>query len=71
MIKYVADIHMHTVACGHAYGTIREMAEEASKKKLELIAITEHGPAHDQRGTPLMFFSTYRDILTICIMSEF
>ncbi|MCX7970224.1 MAG: phosphatase [Negativicutes bacterium] len=58
----VTDNHSHTVACGHAYGTIRENAEEAAHKGLKLLAITEHGPAHDQRGTPLMFFDTYRDV---------
>lgn len=39
-----ADIHMHTLVSGHAYGTIREMAFEASQKNLELIGISEHAP---------------------------
>lgn len=36
------DVHTHTVASGHAYSTIREMAKEASKKGLKLLGITEH-----------------------------
>lgn len=44
MKKLIADIHMHTIASGHSYGTIREMAAAASEKKLELIGITEHAP---------------------------
>lgn len=44
MRKLVADIHMHTLASGHAYGTIREMAASAKEKGLELIGISEHGP---------------------------
>ncbi|MEW9095301.1 MAG: hypothetical protein AB2417_09495 [Clostridiaceae bacterium] len=32
----------HTVASGHAYSSIREMAKEASKKELKLLGITEH-----------------------------
>lgn len=36
------DVHTHTLASGHAYGTIREMAMSASEKGLELLGITEH-----------------------------
>ena len=36
------DVHTHTVASGHAYSSIGEMAKEASKKKLKLLGITEH-----------------------------
>lgn len=41
---YIADIHTHTIASGHAYGTIREMAQAASDKGLKVLGITEHGP---------------------------
>ena len=54
------DLHNHTIACGHAYSTFTEIVREASDKKLEIIAITEHGPAHDPKGTTLDFFNTYR-----------
>ncbi|MFA9375549.1 MAG: phosphatase [Lachnotalea sp.] len=43
-MKYVLDIHSHTLASGHAYNTIREMACAASEKGLELLGITEHAP---------------------------
>lgn len=43
-MKYVLDTHTHTLASGHAYSTIKEMAEAAAEKGLELIAITEHAP---------------------------
>ena len=36
------DSHTHTVASGHAYNTIMEMAQQAAKSGLELLAITEH-----------------------------
>lgn len=36
------DVHTHTLASGHAYSSIREMAKEASKKGLKLLGITEH-----------------------------
>lgn len=40
----VLDLHTHTVASGHAYCTLREMAKAASEKGLELLGITEHAP---------------------------
>ena len=44
-MKYVADMHTHTLASGHAYNTINEMIRAAAEKKLELLGITEHAPA--------------------------
>lgn len=38
------DSHTHTIASGHAYNTIYEMAQTAAEKKLELLGITEHAP---------------------------
>lgn len=43
-MKLVLDTHSHTLASGHAYNTIREMACAAKEKGLELLAITEHAP---------------------------
>lgn len=42
MRKNVLDSHAHTVASGHAYNTIYEMAQAAADKGLELLALTEH-----------------------------
>jgi len=41
-MKFVLDLHTHTLASGHAYNTIREMARSAADKGLELLGITEH-----------------------------
>ena len=41
-MNYVLDVHTHTIASGHAYNTMREMAKAASEKGLELLGITEH-----------------------------
>lgn len=38
-----ADLHVHTVASGHAFSTIKENAEAAAAKGLKLIAICDHG----------------------------
>lgn len=45
-MKYntVMDLHTHTIASGHAYCTLREMAKAASEKNLEVLGITEHAP---------------------------
>lgn len=41
----IADMHTHTIASGHAYSTLNELAAEAARKGLLAIAITNHGPA--------------------------
>ena len=40
----IADLHTHTLASGHAYGTIREMAKAAAEKGLKMLGISEHAP---------------------------
>lgn len=42
---YEADLHTHTVASGHAFGTVMENAKAAADKGLKVIAMTDHGPA--------------------------
>ena len=44
-MKIVADLHIHTISSGHAYSTVMENARAAADKGLEMIAITDHGPA--------------------------
>ncbi len=41
---FVMDLHTHTLVSGHAYGTIREMAQAAAEKGLSVLGITEHAP---------------------------
>jgi putative hydrolase len=38
-----ADLHVHTIASGHAYSTIKEVVESAKEKGLKMVAITDHG----------------------------
>lgn len=42
--EHVLDLHTHTIASGHAYNTLREMAKAASDKGLSVLGITEHAP---------------------------
>ncbi|RKS86064.1 putative hydrolase [Orbus hercynius] len=44
-MRYVIDLHMHTVASTHAYSTIHDYILQAKLKGLKLIAITDHGMA--------------------------
>ena len=44
MLHLTCDMHSHTIASGHAYGTIREMAQAAADVGLEMLGISEHAP---------------------------
>ena len=44
-MKIIADMHTHTIASGHAYSTLNELAAEAARKGLLAMAVTDHGPA--------------------------
>lgn len=43
-MRDVLDIHTHTLASGHAYNTVYEMAQAARDKGLQLLGISDHGP---------------------------
>ena len=57
--NFVLDIHTHTLASGHAFGTIREMAQAASGKNLKLLGISEHGPGIPGTVDPIYFSTLY------------
>lgn len=43
-MKDVMDLHTHTIASGHAYNTLYEMARAASERNLKVFGSTDHGP---------------------------
>lgn len=43
-MEYLLDVHTHTIASGHAYNTIMEMAKAGKDRGLKLLGITEHAP---------------------------
>lgn len=57
MKKLIADVHSHTLASGHAYGTIREMAAVAKEKNLKLLGLSEHGPGIPGTCDPFYFLN--------------
>lgn len=39
------DLHIHTIASGHAYNTIFEYINRAKELKMKIIGFSEHGPS--------------------------
>lgn len=49
------DVHTHTIASGHAFSTLQEMAQAAADKKLQILGITEHAPGIPGTCAPIYF----------------
>jgi putative hydrolase len=43
-MKFLVDVHAHTIASTHAYSTVHDYFSVAKAKGLKLFAITDHGP---------------------------
>lgn len=56
-MDFEADLHIHTVASGHAFSTVAENIATAAKKGLKLIAITDHGPGLPGGAHPYHFWN--------------
>jgi putative hydrolase len=56
-MRLLADLHTHTMASGHAYSTLTENVQVARARGLELIAVTDHGPAVPQGAHPWHFWN--------------
>lgn len=55
---YLSDLHTHSIASGHgSICTISDMAKKAASQGLQLLGITDHGPATLAAGTPSYFRS--------------
>ena len=54
-MKIELDMHTHTVASGHAYSTLQEMARAGAEKGLKLLGITEHTPGIPGTCDPIYF----------------
>jgi putative hydrolase len=44
-MRIEADLHVHTIASGHAFSTITEVARSAAEKGIKAVAVLDHGPA--------------------------
>lgn len=54
-MQLIADMHTHSLASGHAYGTIREMAQAAAERGLRVLGITDHAPGIPGTCDPFYF----------------
>ncbi|MEF9951001.1 MAG: phosphatase [Clostridium sp.] len=52
-MKPILDLHVHTISSGHAYSTLKENIEEASKKGIKYLGISDHAPS--MPGGPHLF----------------
>lgn len=55
MTKIELDVHTHTLASGHAFSTLQEMAKAAADKRLKVLGITEHSPGIPGTCDPIYF----------------
>jgi Histidinol phosphatase and related hydrolases of the PHP family len=58
-MRIAIDTHTHTVASGHAYSTVYELAMGARKRRLDGFVLTDHGPGL-AGGTHPYHFSNMR-----------
>lgn len=58
-MRDILDLHTHTLASGHAYNTISEMAKTASDMGLELLGITEHAPSMPGTCSSMYFINLH------------
>lgn len=54
-MKTELDMHTHTIASGHAFSTLQEMAQAGAEKGLKLLGITEHTSGIPGTCDPIYF----------------
>lgn len=54
-MKIELDMHTHTLASGHAFSSLQEMAQAGAAKGLKLLGITEHTPGIPGTCDPIYF----------------
>lgn len=65
-MNFIGDFHVHTIASGDAFGTIREIVAIAKEKGFKCIAITEHGPAMEASAHYYYFESLIANVIDEC-----
>ena len=56
-MKLISDLHTHTLASGHAYGTIRENAQAAADRGIRILGVSEHAPGIPGTCDPIYFWN--------------
>ena len=49
-MNIAVDSHTHSVASGHAFSTVDDLARGAHKRGLAAFVLTDHGPGMVERG---------------------
>lgn len=52
------DLHLHTIASGHAYCTINEYINQAKKNGMKVIGFADHGPENDETIVSEVYFKS-------------
>lgn len=60
-MRYVADVHTHSIVSGHAYSTLLENVKMAASKGIKVLGTSEHGPKMPG-GPHIFYFSNIRTI---------
>jgi len=60
MKSFALDLHTHSVASGHAYSTVAELASAAQAAGLRAFALTDHGPGLPHGPHLFHFTNLYR-----------
>ena len=55
-MKTLLDVHTHTVASGHAFSTLQEMAAAASRERIEVTRYNRACPRHTGDVLPDSYF---------------
>jgi len=51
------DLHIHTIASGHAYSTINEYVIQAKKNRMKIIGFADHDPGNVETIVSEIYFS--------------
>lgn len=58
-MKYLVDVHTHTIVSGHAYTTWLENVKQAANIGLKVLGTTDHGP-NMPGGPKLIYFGNFK-----------
>lgn len=58
------DLHIHTVASGHAFATLNEIVTYAESKRMKTVGISDHGPS--MLGAPVESYFSMKNDVNLC-----
>lgn len=58
-MNIIMDTHVHSIGSGHAYSTVQEIALAAKDNCMELVCLTDHGPAFPGASHSFYFYNLH------------